>query len=427
MKPKSLFAFLFLLFCLIQTPALAEETSLIKFSFGLGYDNVSERYYLVHYDTIGVPSESLEALRRATEEIEEMQAILKFDLNKNFADHSRFSVKNSFSLSSLYLRDILRIEWEKDWLNLSNQTELKTIQDTTKVPYQTDYFTNNFNVQLKARLSPGLSLRFRNNLEYTEYKEKSTYPYDYYLNRTGLELDKEISFDGFLHLSYQFSKRYVPDSALINYDRHFLDVSFDKYFGWETLLQLENELDRKLFNKPGGLDDFWEETFTFGLSKKIHTRWELLFRNEFEILSYDTEDEINFNYFENKFSTALEYELSDGLEIKGEPEWSVFSSLKRLYQDYNYNQLAFSLSFDLSRSTNLWLSVEDRFGKRNYKSDENPFYTDYLLNQVSLFLDGELSAHLGFNLMLSVDSEWHNSKGDNLTVFLISSELTYSF
>lgn len=427
MNPKVFFVFLFSLFCLIQTPAFAEETSLIKFSFGLGYDNVSERYYLAHYDTIGVPSESLEALRRATEEIEEMKAILKFDLNKDFADHSRISVNNSFSFSSLYLRDILRIEWDKDWLNLSNQAELKTIQDKKKVTYQTDYFTNNFDVKLKARLLSGLLLRFRNNLEYTEYKEKSTYAYDYYLNRTALELDKDISSDGFLHLSYQFSKRYVPDSTLINYDRHFFNLSLDKYFGWETLLQLENELDRKMFNKPEGLDNFWEERFTFGLSKRVHDRVELLFRNEFEILSYDIEDEINFDYCENKFSAALEYELSDGLEIKGEPEWLVFSSLKRLYQDYNYNQLAFILSCDLSRSTKLWLSIEDKFGKRNYKSDENPFYTDYLLNQISLFLDGELSSHLGFNLMLSVDSEWHHSKGDNLTVFLISSELTYSF
>jgi len=80
MKPKSLFVLLFSLFCLIQTPALAEETSLIKFSFGLGYDNVSERYYLVHYDTVGVPSESLEALKRATEEIEEQKAILNSSL-----------------------------------------------------------------------------------------------------------------------------------------------------------------------------------------------------------------------------------------------------------------------------------------------------------------------------------------------------------
>ena len=127
MKLKSLFAILLSFFSLTPTTAFAQETSLIKFSLGLGYDNVSERYYLVHYDTISVPSESLEALRRATEEIEEQKAILKFDLNKEFTDHSRFSVANNFSLSSLYLRDILKIEWEKNWLNLSNQAELRTI------------------------------------------------------------------------------------------------------------------------------------------------------------------------------------------------------------------------------------------------------------------------------------------------------------
>jgi len=156
MKPKSLFVFLFCSFCLTQSTAFTQGTSLIDFSLGLGYDNVSERYYLVHYDTIGVPSESLETLRRATEEIEEQKAIVKFDLNKDFADRSRFSVNNSFSFSSLYLRDILKIEWGKDWLNLSNQAELKTIQDKKRVVYQTDYFTNIFDVKLKARLSPSI-------------------------------------------------------------------------------------------------------------------------------------------------------------------------------------------------------------------------------------------------------------------------------
>jgi len=214
---------------------------------------------------------------------------------------------------------------------------------------------------------------------------------------------------------------------LIDYDRHFLDISFDKYFGWETLLQLENELDRKTFKKSEGVDNFWEDRLTFRLSKRIQERTRLLFHNEFEILSYDVEDEINFNYFENKFSATFEYEIAGGLEIEGGPEWVTFSSLKSIYREYNYNQLAFIFSFDLTRLNDLWLSLEDKFGRRDYKSDENPFYTDYLLNQVSLFLDGELGTHLGFNLMLSVDSEWHHSKGDNLTVFLISSELTYSF
>jgi hypothetical protein len=336
-------------------------------------------------------------------------------------------VNNSFSLSGLYLRDILRIEWEKEWFELSNQAELKTIQDREKVIYQTDYFTNNFDLRLKARLSPAITLRFRNDLEYTEYKERSPYAYDYYLNRTSLDLDKDILSGGFLYLSYQFSRRHVPDSTLIDYDRHFLDLSVDKYFGWETLLQLENELDRKQFNKPGGVDNFWEDRFTFGLSRRIREKTELWFRNEFEVLSYDVEDAINFDYFEYRLSAGLEYELAEGLEIEGKPEWVTFSALKSDYRDYNYDQLALGLSFDLSRSTRLWLSVEDKFGRRDYKSDENPFYTDYLLNQVGLFLDAELGSHLGFNLMISVDSEWHDSQEDNLTVYLISSELTYSF
>jgi len=412
---------------MIATPASGEETPLVRFSFGLGYDNVSERYYLVHYDTLGIPSESLGVLRRATEEIEERKAIFKFDLKKDFSDHSRLSVTNSLSLSNVYLRDILRIEWGKDWLNLSNQSELKTIQDTTQVPYQTDYFINDFDLKLKARLSPGFYLRFRNNLEYTEYKERTVYAYNYYLNRSTLELEKELSSDGFLHLSYQFSKRYVPDSTQINYDGHFLDLSLDKYFGWQTLLQVENELERKIFRKPGGVDNFWGDRFICGLSKKIYSRMELLFRNEFELFTYDVEDEINFNYLENKFFTATGYELADGMKIKGGPEWVIFSSLENLYRGYNYHQWALVLSFDLSRSTRLWLSLEDKFGRRDYESDESPFYSDYLLNQISLFVDGELGTHLNFNLMLSVDSEWHPSKGDDLTVFLISSELNYSF
>jgi hypothetical protein len=427
MKSKFLLIPLLSFLSLIGAKAFSQESSTFNFSFGLGYDNVSERYYLIHYDTLGVPSESLETLRRATEEFEEQKAILRLGLNKSFTEKSRLSFNNSFSLGNLYLRDILRVEWEKDGLILSNQAELKTIQDKKKLTYQTDYFTNNFDVRLKIPLSPNLTLGFKNNLEYTEYKEYTIYSYDYYRNRTSVELDKDFSSGGFLYLSYQFSQRNVPDSVLLHYDRHYFDISFDRYFGWETLFQLENELERKLFNKPEGLDNYWEDRFTLGLSRGVHDRVELLFGNELDVLGYDLEDEVNFDYFENRFSAFLEYELSDGLEIAGGPELILFSSLRRDLQDYDYTQSAFVLSLDLMRSVQFWLSLEDKIGRRDYESDENPFYTDYLLNQLTLFLDGELASHLGFNLMLSVDSEWHDSKGDDLTVFLISSELAYSF
>jgi hypothetical protein len=427
MKSKFLLILLLLFTSLTGAEAFSQESLAFDFSFGLGYDNVSERYYLIHYDTLAVPSESLETLRRATEEIEEQKAVLRLGLKKGFAEKSLLSLNNSFSLGNLYMRDILRIAWEKDGFSLSNQAELKTIQDKEKLTYQTDYFTNNLDVRLKVALSPGLTLGFKNNLEYTEYKEYTIYAYDYYRNRTSVELDKDLSSGGFLHLSYQFSQRNVPDSVLLHYDRHFFYFSFDKYFGWETLFLLENELERKLFNKPEGMDSYWEDRFTFRLSRRVHDKVELLFGNELDVLSYDVEDEVSFDYFEDKFSAFLEYELLDGLEIAGGPELIFFSSLRRDLQDYDYTQSAFILSLDVMRSAQFWLSLEDRIGKRDYESDKNPFYTDYLLNQLTLFLDGELASHLGFNLMLSVDSEWHDSKGDNLTVFLISSELAYSF
>ncbi len=241
-----------------------------------------------------MPSESLEALRGATEEIEEQKVLLKLDLNKSLADDSRFLIQNRFSLSSLYVRDILRLEWQTDWLTLADEAELRTIRDKDKVTYQSDFFTNSLDVKLRASPSRGTSLTLRNDLEYTEYKDKSPYAYDYYLNRTTLELDRDVSEDGFFRLSYQFSKRSVPDSASINYAGHFVDLSFDKYFGWETLLQVENELERKTFNKPQGQDNFWQNRFTLALNRRIRERIKLLFRNEFEVLGYDDEDEINF-------------------------------------------------------------------------------------------------------------------------------------
>ncbi len=427
MNQKTFIVALALIFSLTQSKTFAQEGSAFRFSFGLGYDNISEKYYLVHYDTISVPSESLEALRRATEEIEEQKVLLELDLNKSLADHSRFLIQNRFSLSSLYVRDILRLEWQTDWLTLADEAELRTIRDKDKVTYQSDFLTNSLDVKLRASPSPGTSLTLRNNLEYTEYKDKSPYVYDYYLNRTTLELDRDVSEDGFFRLSYQLSKRNVPDSASINYAGHFVDLSFDKYFGWETLLQVENELERKTFNKPQGQDDFWQNRFTLALDRKIRERTKLLFRNEFEVLGYDAEDEINFGYLENQFSGLVQFELQDGLVIAGGPEWTSFFSLRSAYRDYDYRQPSWVASLDLMRTVSFWTSLEDKFGKRDYRSDDNPFYTDYLFNQLTLFLTADLNPHMGFNLMLSVDSEWHDSRQDDLTVFLISSELTYRF
>jgi hypothetical protein len=409
------------------------KSSDLKFSFALGYDNISENYYLVHIDTLGLPSESLETLKKATEETEEKKASLKLDLNKSFANGSKFSINNTLSLSNLYLRNILKIEWDKEWFFLNDQVELRKAQDRSQTSYQQDYFANNFEVGLKTGFSSDLTFKIRNSFELSNYKEKALYIYDYYLNKTSFELEKELASDGLFNLSYQFGKRYVPDSSCINYDRHLFDFMLEKYFGWTLLLQMENELERKTFKKPERVDDFWDNRFTFDVSYALEDQVRLKLKNEFELLSYDLEDEINFDYIENKFTPGLEYEVMDGIKLKGEPEWIIFSTVNNLYQEYDYNQVAFNLSLDISKSAKLWVSLEDKFGKRDYpqdpwdNSDENPFYTDYYLNQVTLFLDGELGARLRFNLMLSIDSEWHKSKEDNLTVFLLTSELVYSF
>lgn len=428
---KFIILFLLLIFLLSGTEAFSQQdspkSSDLKFSFGLGYDNISEKYYLVHFDTLGIPSESLEALKKATEEINEKKASLKIDLNKNFANNSKFSINNTLSLSNLYLRDILKIQWDKEWFSVNDLVELRKTQDKNQTGYQQDYITNNLNVSLKTNFPQNFSFRIRNSFELTNYKQKALYIYDYYLNKTSFELEKDLASDGSFDFSYQFSKRFVPDSSYINYDRHLFDFILDKYFGWKFLLQAENELERKMFKKPEGMDDFWDNRFTFDMSYDFENQIKLKFKNKFEFLNYDLEDEINFNYLENKLTPGLEYEVLDGIKLKGEPEWISFSAQNSVYQEYDYNQLAFNLSLDVSKSTKLWLSLEDKFGKRDYRSDENPFYTDYYLNQVSLLLDGELGSHLGFNLMLSIDSEWHKSKGDNLTVSLFTSELVYSF
>ena len=94
--------FLALILCATQIAPSAWSQSPVKLSFGWGYDNISERYYLAHYDTLGVPSESLEVLRRATDEIEEQKALFRFDLDKNLSEDSRLLINNRFSLSSLY-------------------------------------------------------------------------------------------------------------------------------------------------------------------------------------------------------------------------------------------------------------------------------------------------------------------------------------
>lgn len=399
----------------------------------MGYDNISENYYLVHFDTLSIPSESLETLKKSAEKINEKKASLKFDLNKSFVNNSNFSINNTLSLSNLYLRDISKIDWDKEWFFINDLFELRKRQNKKQTSYQQDYITNNLNVGLKTDFAPDFFFRIQNNFEFTNFKDETLYVYDYYLNQTGFDLQKKLASDGSLDFSYQFSKRFVPDSSYINYDRHLFDFALDKYFGWEFLLQMENELERKRFKKPEGRDNFWENRFTFDLNYEFENQIKLGLKNEFELFTYDLEDEINFNYFENKFTPSVEYEVADGIKLKGEPEWLSFYARDKKYQQYDHNQLAFNLSLEISKSTKLWLSLEDKFGKRDYPqdpsdgSDQNPFYTDYYLNQVNLFLDGELGSHLGFNLMFSIDSEWHKSKEDNLSVSLLNSELVYSF
>ena len=97
-----------------------------------------------------------------------------------------------------------------------------------------------------------------------------------------------------------------------------------------------------------------------------------------------------------------------------------------------YGQYHITLGFDVMTS-GIWVDVSYKVGRRDYASPaprddlQSVPRSDYTFADLLFLAEKRLWGPLSLRMTASHDVEWHELEEDDVTVFLVSSEVSYRF
>jgi hypothetical protein len=399
-----------------------------RLTVGLGYDHITQGYYLSQIDTLAVDEDSLTYLKQTSDALNDIRLKTRLEWSAPGLTTGYFKFDNLTYLSNEDLRNSLVLSFRSGPLTLENDFHARGVWDEGKTS-QKGYLTNTIGGRFKPEISDGFFFVLRNSFELVRYDGSSEYEYyfDYNYNKLSIGFEKQFGWTDQIALIYRNDMRVVSDSTRLNYTRHraLFELNWSPTF--DISLELENELMRIESDKENDLDDGWEELIEGRATLHLGDKWKAGLRNLFEYVAYDSQDVVNFDYTYNTTELLISRNLSTYSEIFVKPSALLFSSKYTEFEQQDYEQYAVEYGFDISRGDWLWLSVSHKIGHRDYRHEADEFYTDYLLNQLNLLGNLKIFANVRLNTILSIDWEDHEQDGDDNNLSLFSIGVDYRF
>lgn len=402
----------------------------LQISGGIGYDYISSDYYLLTADTLSITPDSIEQLKRTSEAVNEMLLIGRVRYNYQFSDQLKFEVYNRASFSDQALRNYLDLGIHYGAFRLENYFNFKQNSSADRDDQDTfnqDYITNQTSARFRPHLGSGFYLGLKNSYEFTRYDNPGGYYYDFSYNKLDLTFEKEFGFTGQISFGYRNDLKKVTDSTRLEYDRHILMFYAEYSPSYNLRLELNNRFSSKNSKKEGSLDDEKLEDLQIVLDYSPSTLIGLRFYNQFEFITYDSQDLVYYDqvYLRSEFEAELA--LTNELEISLTPHYRNLSAVEDEFSEQDYVEYSLEPGFSyMALSGNLWVDCSFEFGRRNYAQDDELF-TDHDLYQLNLLFDINLFERFNLYLLSAVDWQRHENKQDNSTLYLLSTALEYSF
>lgn len=398
----------------------------LDFSVGIGYDQISQGYYLTVIDTLTIDEDSITSLKQTSDDINAVRLKTLVDWTRQVGRRGVFNLNNLSLISGDDLKNNLELSYRIGALRLENHLDIRAVWDVDDAN-SAGYVTNSLTGKLRPRIGNSLFLVARNSFDIVRYDGSDQFSFDYNYNRFSIGIEKEFGFTDLIALAYRNDQRVVSDSTRLNYSRHriLFDLSWSPSFTFS--FDMNNEIMRILSNKENNYDDAWEDYLETELTFRPTFDWKFAIENRFEYTTFDSQDFVNFDYIYNTSELSASRFLSTNLELFVKPSAAMFWSRYEEYQDQDYQQFAMEYGFDLSIGDRLWVDISHKFGRRDYTGDTYGLYTDYTLNQFNLLGDLKIYGGLTLSGIVSIDWENHDLSEDNNSLSLISAGLDYRF
>jgi hypothetical protein len=427
MKLYALVATMLVLVFAENNPAKSE----MQISGGFGYDYISSDYYLLTADTLSITPDSVEQLKRTSEAVNEMILIGRVRYEHRFSDQFKLDVYNRTTYSEQALRNYLDFGIHYGSFRLENYFSFKqnnSPEIDNEESFSQDYITNQTSARFRPHLGSGFYLGVKNSYEFTRYDNPGGYYYDFSYNKLDFTFEKEFGLDGRISFGYRNDLKKVTDSTRLEYDRNIVMLYAEYSPSYNLRMELDNRYSSKNSKKEGSLDDEKLEDLQIVLDYQPSALISLRFYNQFEYITYDSQDIVYYDQIYLRSEFEAEFTLTNELEFSLTPHYRTLSAVEDEFSDQDYVEYSLEPGFSyMAMSGNLWVDFSFEFGRRDYSQDDVDFFSDHVLYQLNLLFDLNLFDRLNLYLLGAVDWQRHENKQDNSTLYLLSSAIEYSF
>jgi len=257
------------------------------------------------------------------------------------------------------------------------------------------------------------------------------FPRSHNLGRAKITWFHDIGILSSFDLGYAIQGVAVVDSAPGSYVEHEISGNLDLYAGDALFLNSETVAMRRVYvNSDTSSATGWE------LLSRWRVRWSVTPSVDLEAVpfleatAYDRPDIIYFDYRKTGVDLGIKARPRVEIGLKLLPGMEILRAPGFGREDYD--QFHVTLGGDVTAS-GLWLDVSWKVGRRDYPSPaprddlESVPRSDYFFSDLLLLAEKRIRGPVGFRVTASHDVEWHELREDDVSVFVVSTELSYRF
>jgi hypothetical protein len=235
------------------------------------------------------------------------------------------------------------------------------------------------------------------------------------------------SFD----LGYAVRGVAAVDSAPGSYVEHEVTGNMDVYAGSNYYVSSEAMLFRRDYiNADSSSASGWGFLGRGTVRHSPSLAIDIEAKPSLEFARYDLPDFIYFDYQKAGMDAGLKVRPIDQVGLKVFPGGEILRAPGVEREDYNQYHVTFGGDV---MAPGVWLDISYKVGRRNYASPaprddlESVPRSDYTFGDLLLLADKRIKGPLSLRMTASHSVEWHELREDDVTIFLLSTEITYRF
>jgi hypothetical protein len=378
-------------------------------SIALAYDSFGQRYVIAEEDTLDLLDEVSTRLATALER----------------QGRTKLALRNTLSLGQEATRNEVLASLARTQGPLELRTEhefrLKAYVPGSDYGLSSDYWSGTSRATALLRVAARWRLRVDDRFEWTVFDSTDRYNYDYRLNDTSAEVERQYGLLSSLRLGYTYGARAVPDSSAIDYRRHRVHADWDHDLGPHAV-RLGQRLERRSYGDGAVRSPYVDYGGELGGQVGLHPRLRLRPEYQAAVLRYDRQDSVYSDTDEQSAEVLLEGDLSESAVLALGPRVEFRRTTSVI--DRAYNQLGLKGSVTYALGSVLWIQFTDEIGLRKHLAGDDALITDYVFNWSTLYLTWQPRRRLAFDLFFALNPELHDDETNDTTTILLSTSLT---